>query len=324
MARVESHPKELNPLSFYHLETTYLWILSCMPQMVEKSRHHWQFTSAGVRALLKRRQMRLSYFILIVALTVGLVYFNAPINAQQIERVGITPTSAADGAEMYRAYCASCHGPNGKGDGPANPALKVPATDLTVLSKNHDGVYPANAVVVLLRNPGGGAHGSADMPVWGDVFRRSGEDQMHIHQRAYNLTRYLESIQQPCPVSTPASKAKEPARRVGRITDIQATFGGDMYRSYCSSCHGLDGRGSGPVASSLKTAPTDLTKLRDVNGKFPELMVYNTLATKSASAAHGNSDMPVWGDVFQAANEDPMISKVRIFNILRYIQSIQR
>jgi mono/diheme cytochrome c family protein len=200
--------------------------------------------------------MRLSYFILIAALAIGLVYFNAPINAQQIERVAIAPTSAADGAEMYGSYCASCHGPNGKGDGPANPALKVKATDLTLLSKHNGGTFPATAIVVLLRAPAGGAHGITDMPVWGDVFRRSGEDQMRVQARAYNLTRFLESIQQPGSVTPPsATQAKEPAHRVARVTDIQATFGGDMYRAYCSSCHGADARGSGPVASSLIPQP---------------------------------------------------------------------
>ena len=52
-------------------------------------------------------------------------------------------TSATSGKEMYLAYCATCHGKEGKGDGPVASALKVPPADLTTLSKRNDGKFPS-------------------------------------------------------------------------------------------------------------------------------------------------------------------------------------
>jgi mono/diheme cytochrome c family protein len=247
-----------------------------------------------------------------------------PIAAQQpqIERKPISYTSPADGAEMYNTYCASCHGLKGKGDGPASQALKAAVPDLTQLTRNNAGVFPAAAVFVALHLPGGGAHGNQDMPVWGNVFRDSGQGYSLVHQRTYNLTRYIESFQDPAP-SHP-SKAQEPERRTTRISDIRATFGGDMYRAYCSSCHGADGRGTGPAAAALKSVPADLTKLRDSTGTFPELKIYNLLTLASASPVHGTKDMPTWGDLFRQANEDQMVMKVRVYNLISYLKAMQR
>ena len=63
-----------------------------------------------------------------------------------IQHVTVKPTSAASGKEMYTSYCAVCHGTDGKGGGPAASALKTPPADLTLLSKNNGGKYPAMKV----------------------------------------------------------------------------------------------------------------------------------------------------------------------------------
>src|ERR1039458_9510480 len=74
-------------------------------------------------------------------------------------------TSPSSGSEMYRAYCAACHGLGGKGDGPASSALKSAAADLTQLAKRNSGKFPElrvfGAINGDLRVP---AHGSKDMP----------------------------------------------------------------------------------------------------------------------------------------------------------------
>lgn len=113
----------------------------------------------------------------------------------KIRQTPISPTSPASGEQMFMTYCASCHGKDGKGTGPAAPALKKAPTDLTVLSKNNGGKFPGNAVYVAI---GGtfsvSAHGSSEMPVWGEVFGRSGTDAQ-AKLRLTNLTKYIESIQ---------------------------------------------------------------------------------------------------------------------------------
>lgn len=114
-----------------------------------------------------------------------------------IEHVAVKPTSAASGLEMYKSYCAVCHGLDGKGNGPAADALKVPPTNLTTLSKNNGGKYPSMKVSGSIRGDATvPAHGSKDMPVWGPLFW--GMSQGHegeVQQRVANLTKYVESLQ---------------------------------------------------------------------------------------------------------------------------------
>jgi mono/diheme cytochrome c family protein len=98
---------------------------------------------------------------------------------------------------MYTAYCAVCHGTDGKGGGPAASALKVPPNDLTLLSKNNGGKYPSMKVSSSIRNESAvPAHGSREMPVWGALFWSvSSGHETEVQQRVVNLTKYIESLQ---------------------------------------------------------------------------------------------------------------------------------
>ena len=114
-----------------------------------------------------------------------------------VKKVPIQQTSAASGKDMYDAYCAPCHGTDGKGNGPAASAMKSAPVDLTQLTKKHDGKYPAAYVAGVLRfGSGPASHGSADMPVWGPLFRSL--DKYHDtveQQRVSNLVNYIETLQ---------------------------------------------------------------------------------------------------------------------------------
>jgi len=114
----------------------------------------------------------------------------------EIKKVPAPATNPASGKEMFKTYCASCHGENGKGDGPAASALKTMPADLTMLAKNNGGKFPADKVASILRGQGVTAHGSKEMPVWGPVFwQMSHGHESEVQQRIANLTHYLESIQ---------------------------------------------------------------------------------------------------------------------------------
>jgi mono/diheme cytochrome c family protein len=115
----------------------------------------------------------------------------------QIKKKPIQETSPASGAEMYKAYCAVCHGKDAKGDGPAAAELKVPPPDLTTLAKRHDGKFPEDYVASVLRyGVKAPAHGSSDMPVWGPLFQSLGSaDPAQVHMRISNLTNYIKSLQ---------------------------------------------------------------------------------------------------------------------------------
>jgi len=100
---------------------------------------------------------------------------------------------------MYATYCAVCHGTKGIGNGPAAPAMKVPPTDLTTLSQKNGGSFPAAHVRTVLQfGVQATAHGSSQMPVWGDLMgtlHPSGDNVTVVHQRITNLTNYLKQIQ---------------------------------------------------------------------------------------------------------------------------------
>ncbi|MFP5237747.1 MAG: c-type cytochrome [Acidobacteriota bacterium] len=98
-----------------------------------------------------------------------------------------------------------------------------------------------------------------------------------------------------------------------------------MYESYCASCHGKDGKGNGPVANELKTAPSDLTLLsRQNNGKFPDVHVAAVLRFGANVPAHGSEEMPVWGKVLGRMDaRHSQITELRIANLSHYLESIQ-
>ena len=116
----------------------------------------------------------------------------------QIKRVPAPYTRASSGKDMYVAYCASCHGKDGKGSGPAASVLKSVPTDLTQLAANNGGRFPENHVTQTIKGDfGTPSHGSKDMPVWGSIFASMGTTSDGSMQlRIRNLTKYIASLQQ--------------------------------------------------------------------------------------------------------------------------------
>jgi mono/diheme cytochrome c family protein len=101
----------------------------------------------------------------------------------------------ASGAQLYKNYCAACHGIEGKGDGPVVNFLKVPPADLSTLAQRNDGKYPADRVAATLDSgTSRGAHGTSDMPIWGPVFRSKGKGVAQT--RIQKLNAFIESLQQ--------------------------------------------------------------------------------------------------------------------------------
>ena len=116
-------------------------------------------------------------------------------NTPQIKKIPIKGTSAASGQEMYVQYCASCHGKEGKGDGPAAAALKTPPGNITTLTTRNKGTFPALRVAQMIQGEEtAAAHGSRDMPTWGQVFHQTEQTSM-VKLRVANLTDYIKSIQ---------------------------------------------------------------------------------------------------------------------------------
>jgi mono/diheme cytochrome c family protein len=100
--------------------------------------------------------------------------------------------------QLYSSYCALCHGSDGKGGGPFSPQLKVWPPDLTQMAKKNHGVFPEMRVTEAIDGEfGKPSHGSAEMPIWGPVFRSMAHGHNDSAQvRIKSLVKYLESIQE--------------------------------------------------------------------------------------------------------------------------------
>jgi mono/diheme cytochrome c family protein len=124
----------------------------------------------------------------------ALVAFGAPMPGFG-GAAAVASDQGPSGQEMFVAYCAPCHGRKGLGDGPVATSLKTRPTDLTTLTRNNKGAFPAERIGGVLQFgilvP---AHGSTDMPTWGATFRAMGGERS-AQERVTLLTRYIETLQ---------------------------------------------------------------------------------------------------------------------------------
>lgn len=105
---------------------------------------------------------------------------------------------------------------------------------------------------------------------------------------------------------------------------IRSMKGPDLYRTYCASCHGLDAKGDGPAAASLKAKVPDLTLLAERNdGMFPAAKVRKVISGDDLVASHGSREMPIWGPIFHQVEEDVDRGNIRLENLVKYLDSIQ-
>ena len=134
--------------------------------------------------------MRTCYFVMLLSALA--------LQAQdkkELKIVPVQPTSMTSGQEMFKTYCATCHGPGAKGDGPAAASLKKPPADLTQLARKHDGKFPDAYVAAKLRNVEQPTHGSKEMPVWGPLLSSVSRDTAETQLRINNIVAYIGSIQ---------------------------------------------------------------------------------------------------------------------------------
>jgi mono/diheme cytochrome c family protein len=112
-----------------------------------------------------------------------------------------TPATTVTGSELYRTYCASCHGTSGRGNGSVAIFLRRAPADLTGIAARNKGEFPAERVYGIIDGRRAvKVHGDSQMPVWGDAFSRSsttsGDEQL-VKARIDELVKYLRSIQAP-------------------------------------------------------------------------------------------------------------------------------
>jgi mono/diheme cytochrome c family protein len=106
------------------------------------------------------------------------------------------PTSPTSGKDMFAEYCAVCHGTDAKGNGPAAPALKKKPADLTQLAARNQGKFPAERVSLYIEGAESvTAHGTREMPIWGEVFKSMAANPDVAKIRVVNLTDYVKTLQ---------------------------------------------------------------------------------------------------------------------------------
>ncbi|MGC2857343.1 c-type cytochrome [Novispirillum sp. DQ9] len=110
-------------------------------------------------------------------------------------------------------------------------------------------------------------------------------------------------------------------------------IGSDEFRRSCTACHGVGGRGDGPAAMVFTTKIPDLTTLAARNdGQFPFRDLMRIIDGRADIAAHGNRQMPVWGDRFMAEVGGPSSApeaneamvRGRMLEVVNYVAAIQQ
>jgi len=132
-------------------------------------------------------------YLLGVIVIVG-ISSGAALAQARIEKGPIKPTPASDAGQMFNTYCAVCHGKEGRGDGPAAIALSKAPADLTRIAARNGGTFPDVRVRRYIEGadvvP---AHGTRDMPMWGNLFRSLNPDSAAIRVAA--LAEYIKKMQ---------------------------------------------------------------------------------------------------------------------------------
>jgi mono/diheme cytochrome c family protein len=111
----------------------------------------------------------------------------------------------------------------------------------------------------------------------------------------------------------------------GLATADEATQGRALFMQYCASCHGPNGAGNGPLASSLSTPPANLRLLAlHFGNPLPQDVIARFIDGRAEVKAHGPRDMPVWGERFYAeSNGEEHKVADRVAKLVAFLQSIQ-
>lgn len=210
-------------------------------------------------------------------------------------------TEAGVGRGVYARECASCHGDAATGYGPASHVLREPPPDLTMLEswqQPFDRKRIRDLVSGHMRRVP--AQWPSEMPYW----RQSLDAEFDA------LLSYLESVQ-----------VRRYGPSTGITTDDQARMGAPVFRTFCASCHGEDGRGPQPSTYVVGIAPPDLTLIAVRSGGSVDMpRLYESIAR----CGDVGPEMPSWDRAFRSMGWSPVLSRMHLEDIAWYVESIQR
>ena len=133
----------------------------------------------------------------LIARALFALVIGAPLGAQQTLPPKQERPAVEDGAQLFKTWCASCHGLTAQGNGPVAPLMKHPVPDLTQLAAHNGGVFPSARIRRIVDGRDVASHGDREMPVWGTAFQTSKEGLTEAVARARidAIVAYLEGIQ---------------------------------------------------------------------------------------------------------------------------------
>lgn len=128
-----------------------------------------------------------------LALLVGIIQFGPRSHAWTALEAAPVPS----GRELFRTYCASCHGASGAGNGPVAASMRRTPPDITGIALANGGVFPTDRMRRIIDGRDIEAHGDRDMPIWGDAFKavRGGHSEDLVRGRIASILQFLISIQ---------------------------------------------------------------------------------------------------------------------------------
>ena len=104
-----------------------------------------------------------------------------------------------EGRKLYVEHCAACHGLKADGHGPLESELAKPAADLRLLAQRYGNPLPDDRIARFMDGRADvKAHGSRDMPVWGEEMWQNREGQGNpnaVSEPVAKIIHYLQSIQ---------------------------------------------------------------------------------------------------------------------------------
>ncbi|MFY0690931.1 MAG: cytochrome c [Paracoccaceae bacterium] len=115
---------------------------------------------------------------------------------------------------------------------------------------------------------------------------------------------------------------------------LGARLGAEIYERSCAVCHGPEARGDGMVGALFRIKPPNLTVLaRDNDGNFPFSEVFQAVDGRRKIAAHGDSEMPIWGNLLMDeallrddfnADDARYATLGRLLSVVYFLQSVQQ
>ena len=111
--------------------------------------------------------------------------------------------------------------------------------------------------------------------------------------------------------------------------DFSSYTGAELYKRFCSACHGATAEGDGPVAASFKIMVPDLTRIaKRQGGKFPDERIHRIIDGRQVPAPHGTREMPIWGWEFATVTKegtpDLATSDLLVAKLVDYLRSVQK